>query len=144
VGEPLRGLSPSVNSKGTIIPNSLSTHIAAVVSVAVAAIAAVHPGFKINATDEAVVVSVATSVAGLLELFHVNTKALVLKYAHELDLLKASVAAKVPAPIVAAAETVGEVAVKQAESVLADSTVSATATPSTAPPVTATAEPSAP
>lgn len=130
------------------MPNSLSTHIAAVVSTVVAAIAAVHPGFKLNPTDEAIIVSFGVSIAGLLELFHVNTKALVLKYAHELDLLKASITAKVPAPVVAAATAVAEDAVKQAEALVtpvSPAPVVAVATPSTDAPVTATAsEPSLP
>lgn len=75
------------------MPNSISTHVSSLVGVVVSILAALHPGFTLSPTVTAIIVSIGSGGALLLQLAHITLKGTALKYLHEAQMFEQSLVA---------------------------------------------------
>lgn len=86
--------------------NSVETHVASAVALVIAAIAAVHPGFKVSATVQEIAVAVGTAGALVLQLAHFSFGALKAKFERDLAVVNAKIPAEFRPAVDAAAQDI--------------------------------------
>ena len=86
------------------MPKNLSAHVTSVLAFVTGLIAAIHPGFTINAEVQKIVVIAAPVVIVVMQGLHINYKTVWMKCYHEMMMQERRITGLAPAPLKPEAE----------------------------------------